>query len=250
MSAVATPMPWYARPAACTVLVAALVMSAPGEFALAVLAGWSAWVAWLMPVCVSVYAAVAALFVDASPKGARGRGTAILGAAGALALALAAQVTAHWIAAGYLESSMALVGAVSAVPPVVVAHVMHMVTRATPEAREAVAAVVQHVAGVAAQEEPVADAEELVNAEASHGVLPPAKLSVVKDAPEADTLPGLEEPDVTPAKSRKSGRSLEDIRAAVAALEADGQEVNGTTYGRLVGVSGRTARRDLAILAA
>lgn len=250
LSAVALPLPWYARPAAFTVLGAALVMSAPGEYSLAALAGWSPWVAWLMPVCVSVYAAVAALFVDASPKGARGRGTAILGAAGALALALAAQVTAHWIAAGYLESSMALVGAVSAVPPVVVAHVMHMVTRATPEAREAVAAVVQHVAGVAAQEEPVADAEELVDAGAGHGVLPPAKLSVVKDvAPaEAATLPGLE--PVVAKSPAKSARSLEDIKAAVARLEADGQPVNGTTYGELVGVSARTARRDLAALAA
>jgi hypothetical protein len=138
---------------------------------------------------------------------------------------------------------------VSAVPPVVVAHVMHMVTRATPEAREAVAAVVQHVAGVAAQEEPVADAEELVDAGAGHGVLPPAKLSVVKDTtPEADTLPGLE-PVVAPAKSRQSGRTLEEIREAVAKLEADGQEINGTTYADLVGVSARTARRDLKALA-
>ncbi|WP_155060541.1 hypothetical protein [Streptomyces blattellae] len=47
----------------------------------------------------------------------------------------------------------------------------------------------------------------------------------------------------------KSGRSLEDIRAAVEELKATGQPVNGTTYGRLVGVSARTARRDTETLA-
>ncbi|WP_338899693.1 HTH domain-containing protein [Streptomyces sp. TG1A-60] len=36
----------------------------------------------------------------------------------------------------------------------------------------------------------------------------------------------------------------------MAKLKADGQPVNGTTYAKLVGVSGRTARRDLQALAA
>ncbi|MGW7270776.1 hypothetical protein ACWGH5_09675 [Streptomyces sp. NPDC054864] len=246
-------MPWYARPAAFTVLGAALVMSAPGEYSLAVLAGWSPWVAWLMPVCLSVYAAVATLFVDAAPKGARGRGTAILGAAGALALALSAQVTAHWIAAGYLESSMALVGAVSAVPPVVVAHVMHMVTRATPEARATAVELVKVAVGRHVQEDAVeeleATADSVPELEPVHDGSRPAELSVITGgAGEPDTLPL--EPVAKVKSPAKSGRSLEDIRAAVAKLKADGQPVNGTTYADLVGVSARTARRDLSVLAA
>ncbi|MGK5729808.1 hypothetical protein [Streptomyces sp. URMC 124] len=273
MSAIAQPLPWYARPAAFTVLGSALVMSAPGEYGLATLAGWSPWVAWLMPVCVSVYAAVAALFVDSAPKGARGRGTAILGAAGALAMALAAQVTAHWIAAGYLGSSMALVGAVSAVPPVVVAHVLHMVTRATPETRAMAGELAKWAVGLPAQEaameEPEAAADSTPDVQKPEAApLPPAKLKLVPGAPrqtDADPLPGLdeldqdqdqdqdqeenddEEQDVTPAKS---ARSVEEIREAVAKLMADGKPVTGTTYGRLVGVSARTGRRDLKLLAA
>ncbi|WP_147266716.1 hypothetical protein [Streptomyces diacarni] len=46
-----------------------LAMSAPGEYALAVEAGWSQTVAWLMPVVVSVYAAVAAVIAATRPKG-------------------------------------------------------------------------------------------------------------------------------------------------------------------------------------
>ncbi|MFD3659071.1 hypothetical protein ACFWVF_00480 [Streptomyces sp. NPDC058659] len=261
MSAVAQPLPWYARPAAFTVLGAALVMSAPGEYSLATLAGWSPWVAWLMPVCLSVYAAVATLFVDAAPKGVKGRGTAILGAAGALALALSAQVTAHWIAAGYLGSSMALVGAVSAVPPVVVAHVMHMVTRATPEARAQAVDVVKAAVGLAAPEGAVEELEVTTDSmsdgqedqELESAERPPAKLELVAGGVgEPDTLPLEElEPEApAPAKApAKGGRSLEDIREAVAKLKADGQPVNGTTYAALVGVAPRTARRDLAALA-
>ncbi|WP_338932666.1 hypothetical protein WEB32_29825 [Streptomyces netropsis] len=254
MSAVAQPLPWYARPAAGIVLLAAMVMSAPGEYALAVLAGWSPTVAWLMPVCVSVYAAVAALFVDSRPKGAPGRGTAIAGAAGALALALAAQDVAHLIALDYMESSAILVAAVSAVPPVVVAHIMHMVTRVA----------------VAAQEESAVTPEELVEnqedaaAQDSDAELEPVTLRLVpggadapvdeEDAPETlfPTPDEAPEPDEAPKASTPgpSSRSLEEIRTAVALLKADGQEVNGATYGRLVGVSARTGRRDLKLLAA
>lgn len=239
-------LPWYARPSAFIVLGAALVMSAPGEYALAVLAGWSPWVAWLMPVCVSVYAAVAAMFVDSRPKGAPGRGTAILGAAGALALALAAQVTAHLIAADYATSSAWLVAAVSAVPPVVVAHIMHMVARAHGAAQED--AVEEPEAPAAPNAEP--DVEDDVEPDVED-VTGPAELALLQGgASEPDVLPLELEPVATSPAPAKGGRSLEEIRAAVAKLEADGQPVNGTTYGALVGVSDRTARRDLRALAA
>ncbi|UQA92833.1 hypothetical protein [Streptomyces halobius] len=255
-------MPWYARPAAGVVLLAALIMSAPGEYALAVLAGWSPWVAWLMPVCVSVYAAVAAMFVDSRPKGAPGRGTAVLGAAGALALALAAQVTAHLISAGFAASSAWLVAAVSAVPPVVVAHIMHMAARAHTVAREvpvATADSAEAATDVSGQDSTDADTEadagqELADTgadvEADVVDVPsrPAELSViVGGAGQADTLPGL---DVVRKKSGSRGRTPEEIREAVAALEADGQPVNGSTLAAHLKVSDRTGRRYLEELAA
>ncbi|MFI6358871.1 hypothetical protein ACIBJF_41165 [Streptomyces sp. NPDC050743] len=52
--------------------------------------------------------------------------SARIGAGFALALALAAQVTAHLIASGYAHSNAVLVAATSAVPPVVVAHMLHL----------------------------------------------------------------------------------------------------------------------------
>ncbi|UQA94960.1 helix-turn-helix domain-containing protein [Streptomyces halobius] len=260
MSAVA--LPWYARPAAFIVLAAALVMSAPGEYSLAVLAGWSPWVAWLMPVCVSVYAAVAAMFVDSRPKGAPGRGTAVVGAAGALALALAAQVTAHLISAGFAASSAWLVAAVSAVPPVVVAHIMHMVARAHRVAVEepvvAAADSAETVTGVSGQEprnaeaidgRELADTDADTEAEVVAAPSPPAELSVIDGgAGQADTIPGLEV--VRTRRSGPRGRAVEEIREAVAALEADGQPVNGSTLASKLNVSDRTGRRYLEELAA
>ncbi|MET9375700.1 hypothetical protein ABZX98_16320 [Streptomyces sp. NPDC002992] len=240
-------MPWYARAAATVgrpvVLLAALAMSAPGEYQLARLAGWSPSVAWLMPVSVSVYAAVAAVIAATRPKGTAGRGSALVGAGVALALALAAQVVAHLISAGYVQSSAWLVAAVSAVPPVVVAHMLHLA--AVPHASELEAmTALEDVGG-----------QELADAEPEASTLGGrvAKLPVVDGLarrPQADTLPGLEPVAKVAKAPAKGGRSLEDIREAVAKLKADGQEVNGTTYAELVGVSARTARRDLEILAA
>ncbi|WP_431980827.1 hypothetical protein [Streptomyces qinglanensis] len=263
MTAQTHTLPWYARPAAFTVLGAALIMSAPGEYSLAALAGWSSWVAWLMPVCVSVYAAVAAMFVDSRPKGAPGRGTAVVGAAGALALALAAQVTAHLISAGFAASSAWLVAAVSAVPPVVVAHIMHMVARAhtvVTEERVATADFTELATEVSGQEPTdanveAADGPESADAEAAtepdvvDAASRPAELSVIKGgAEQPDTLPGLE--DVRMRKSGPRGRTVEEIREAVATLEADGQPVNGSTLAGQLGVSKRTGRRYLEELAA
>ncbi|GAA0423979.1 hypothetical protein [Streptomyces luteireticuli] len=115
-------LPWYLW----VVLVAALGMSAPGEYDLAVVAGWSPWAAWVMPLVVSAYGAGAADLVARFPKGSPERRAAVKGAAGALVLALAVQVTAHLISAGYMTSSAWLVAAVSATPPLVVGHLMHL----------------------------------------------------------------------------------------------------------------------------
>lgn len=105
--------PWYARAVSAVgrqaVLLAALAMSAPGEYHLAVLAGWSGWVAALMPLCLSVYAAAAAAVMAATrPAGASGRRSVVIGVGCALVLALAAQVTAHLIAAGFTATSVGM----------------------------------------------------------------------------------------------------------------------------------------------
>lgn len=232
-------LPPYARWAATAgrpvVLVAALAMSAPGEYDLARYAGWGSATAALMPVVVSAYAAVAAVIAAARPAGTPGRSSALWGAMAALGLALAAQVVAHLIAAGHMTSGPWLVGATSAVPPLVVAHMLHLA--ATPKAvtEEAPAT-------------PVAIPE------------PPATEPVteVDTEPEADTTTATNEEVATPpdnvvdmadAPSRKAtsrGRTVEQIQEAVDYLMATGQDVNGTTYSDYVGVSARTGRRDLA----
>ncbi|MFE6627368.1 hypothetical protein ACFVNB_08990 [Streptomyces rochei] len=116
------------RPA---VLAAALALSAPGEYRLAVLAGWDWRFALIMPAVLSLYAAVAAAIAGSLPKGSIERKQANAGALIALMLALAAQVASHLIEAGYLEKSPAVVVAVSAVPPAVAAHVLHLTAAAS-----------------------------------------------------------------------------------------------------------------------
>lgn len=123
-----TALPWYARLATSygrpAVLIAAIALSAPGEYQLARMAGWSAWVAWLMPFTISVYAAAAAALAASRPKGSRA--SAIIGSGFALLLALAAQVVAHLLSSGHMSVTWWLVAIVSAIPPAVVAHVLHL----------------------------------------------------------------------------------------------------------------------------
>ncbi|MFE5542731.1 hypothetical protein ACFQ71_02815 [Streptomyces sp. NPDC056534] len=124
-------LPWYVKfvlrvaiPAAC---LAALYLSIPGEIAMARTAGWSEGYAYAMPVCVSVYAlAAAAIAAYRRKANLPGQMTALIGAAMALALAICAQSISHLIQQNYMGSSAALVVAVSAVPPLVIAHMMHM----------------------------------------------------------------------------------------------------------------------------
>ncbi|WP_371671215.1 hypothetical protein OG985_28505 [Streptomyces sp. NBC_00289] len=220
-------LPWYAYAIGAVVLSVALAMGAPGEYQLARLAGWSEIVAAGMPVCMSVYAVVAVWFVESREKGEKGRGSAIVGAIGALAMTLTGQVVAHWIAAGYMTSSKELVAAVSAVPAFVAGHVAHMVIRA---ARPAPIKV-------------------------------PAELEVDEDQdqdqdgePVQPTLDGTEPPvdEVAKARSRRRpGRptpSDEEIRKAAEALTAKGEQVTGPALAKLMGRDRRTGSRYLARL--
>lgn len=123
--------PWYikatlyvALPAAC---IAALYLSIPGEVALAKTAGWSEHYAPAMPVCLSVYAlAAGAISAYRRKMELPGQLTALVGSLMALLLAMSAQSISHLIEQDYMGSSAALVVAVSCVPPLTIAHMVHM----------------------------------------------------------------------------------------------------------------------------
>jgi hypothetical protein len=101
-------------------------MSAPAEYHLAKAAGFGDPYAYGMPLVLSSYAGIAAVVAATRPKGTRGRGSAIVGAGLALTLAMAAQVVGHWLTTGHMASSATLVAIVSAVPPLVVGHLLHL----------------------------------------------------------------------------------------------------------------------------
>ncbi|MFE6493359.1 hypothetical protein [Streptomyces sp. NPDC057748] len=138
-----TRAPWAVRQARkhgqTTVLYAALALSAPGEYALAQMAGWDARVAWLMPAVLSLYAAISASVAKAQKTTARDLvGTpqeaeakrrsvsATWGALVALFMATAAQVAEHVLTTGATGARAWVVIIVSAVPPLVAAHVLHI----------------------------------------------------------------------------------------------------------------------------
>ncbi|MEW1694474.1 hypothetical protein [Streptomyces sp. NPDC091278] len=218
-------LPWYAYAVGAVVLVVALIMAAPGEYQLARQAGWGPWTAAGMPICLSTYAAFAVWFVETRRKGERGRGTAIAGAIVALGMALSAQVVAHWLAAGYMQTSMALTAAASSVPSIVVGHVAHMVIRAArrPETDAA------HGAAHQDQTESKPKATE----------------------PVQPTLDGTEPPvdEMSKARAkRRTGRpapSLDEIKAAAKALTANGREITGPALADHMGRDRRTGSRYL-----
>lgn len=137
--------PWYARLATTAgrpaVLAATLIMSMPGEYHVAKFAGWSDPWAYGMPFSLSAYAGIAAVVAATRPKGARGRVSATVGAAFAIALALAAQVVAHLVNTGHMDSNQAwLIAVTSMVPPAVLAHLLHLAATPTTERAQAPAA--------------------------------------------------------------------------------------------------------------
>ncbi|GGU41380.1 hypothetical protein GCM10010211_00430 [Streptomyces albospinus] len=228
-------LPWYAYVLGGLVLVVALMMSAPGEYQLARVAGWGELVAAGMPVCMSVYTAFAVWFVETRRKGEKGRGTAIVGAICALTMTLSGQVVAHWIAAGDMQSSMALTAAVSSVPAIVVGHVAHMIIRAARQ--EAVV-------------EPQLDthASEYLE-EVSHEPRPDEP----QEEPQQEAL-DIEIPvdEVAQARARRRpgrpGPSIEDLKKAAETLRAQGEEVNGPNLAKAMGRHRRQGSRYLAML--
>ncbi|MFE9864892.1 transfer protein spdA [Streptomyces sp. NPDC005506] len=255
-------LPWYARVAAVVgrplVLLAALAMSAPGEYRLAAMAGWTASVAWLMPVSLSVYAAVAAVIAATRPKGTSGRGSALIGAGMALSLALSAQVTAHLIASGYMGTSAFLVAATSAVPPLVVAHMLHLAavtpvtapdTPAGSEVRKGRYVAAESVSQPDPVTAPAPVVAEPVPAVSAPEITAPAPAETLPDMwPDADLWADFEgsAPDTEPV----TPPSAADVRAVMASLAAEhGRPVSGRMLADHYSVSERTGRRYLAMAA-
>lgn len=118
------------------VAVVVMVMCAPGEHHLAVLAGWSPRLAWGMAAVLAAYAGIAAAVAGDRPKGEPGHVTAVAGAVVSLALAMAAQVVSHLAVTGHLSVDprppVWLVVAASGAPALVLGHLLHLA--ATPRA--------------------------------------------------------------------------------------------------------------------
>ncbi|MFF3006340.1 hypothetical protein ACFVTF_26465 [Kitasatospora sp. NPDC057940] len=254
-------MPWYARVVFTAgrpiVLVAALVMSVPGEIRMAQIAGWHGWITWLMPVSVSVYAGAAAVISEHRRRiKAPGRVSATIGAGAALGLALAAQLVAHLFDQGYIATSGFLVAAVSAVPPLVVAHMLHMA--ATPESELSAAERIHDLEvllDVMANE-----VAEALDREGRELISTAAGIACGFDelAGEAAELAGdegaeLAEPDAAgQAASRSTGSRqaipMADVHAAIAAIEADEKrKLNGPELASELRCSTRSGYRYLKL---
>lgn len=121
------------------VAVMVLIMCAPGEHHLAVLAGWDGRLAWGMAAVLAAYAGIAAAVASARPKGAPGKFSAVVGAWLSLAAAMSAQPVSHMFVTGHLSAEprppMWLVVAVSCVPPLVLGHLLHLAATPVPVAQ-------------------------------------------------------------------------------------------------------------------
>ncbi|MFE2104321.1 hypothetical protein ACFXAF_00345 [Kitasatospora sp. NPDC059463] len=254
-------MPWYARVVFTAgrplVLVAALVMSVPGEIRMAQIAGWHGWITWLMPVSVSVYAGAAAVISEHRRRvKAPGRASATIGAGAALGLALAAQLVAHLFDQGYITTSAFLVAAVSAVPPLVVAHMLHMA--ATPETELSAA---ERIHDLEALLDAMArEMAEALDREGRELVSKAAGIANGFDelAEEAADLAGAAEAELAtvlapgPAAKRQTGTRqaipMADVRKAVAAIKADDDRpLSGPELAIELGCSIRSGYRYLKL---
>lgn len=131
---------WFTNAGRPVVAVVVLIMCAPGEHHLAVLAGWDTRLAWGMAAVLAAYAGIAASVASNRPKGSPGKGSAVTGAIVSLGAAMAAQPVSHAFVTGHLSSSprtpLWLVIVVSCVPPLVFGHLLHLAATPLPRATE------------------------------------------------------------------------------------------------------------------
>lgn len=130
---------WFTNAGRPVVAVVVLVMCAPGEHHLAVLAGWDGRLAWGMAAVLAAYAGIAASVASNRPAKSPGKISAVVGAFVSLGAAMAAQPVSHLFVTGWFSADprppAALVVVVSCVPPLVFGHLLHLA--ATPVARAA-----------------------------------------------------------------------------------------------------------------
>jgi hypothetical protein len=131
---------WFTNAGRPVVAIVVLIMCAPGEHHLAVLAGWDERLAWGMAAVLAAYAGIAASVASNRPKGAPGKRSAVAGAIISLGAAMAAQPVSHAFVTGHLSSSprtpLWLVIVVSCVPPLVFGHLLHLAATPVPRAAE------------------------------------------------------------------------------------------------------------------
>ncbi|WP_445279501.1 hypothetical protein [Streptomyces sp. DSM 118148] len=215
--------PLYAKFAAIAgrplVLLASLVMSAPAEIELAQAAGFRDGFEYLSPLVLSLYAVCAAVIAATRDKTGKGRVSAIVGSAVALTFAMSSQVVAHLISSGYMVSGPWLVAAVSSVPALSAAHMLHLATLP-----KSPVSVTNEDSGQEDETEPVNGSEDT---EAPSPLLRPDKGSKGRPKP-----------------------SLALIRDAAMNLDATGQKVTASALAKVFGVSERTGARYLSQLTA
>ncbi|MFE2712250.1 MerR family transcriptional regulator [Streptomyces mirabilis] len=128
---------WFTNAGRPVVAVVVLIMCAPGEHHLAVLAGWDGRLAWGMAAVLAAYAGIAASVASNRPAKSPGKVSAVVGAFVSLGAAMAAQPVSHLFVTGWFSADprppAALVIVVSCVPPLVFGHLLHLA--ATPVAR-------------------------------------------------------------------------------------------------------------------
>lgn len=218
--------PFYARLTAAIsrplVLISALVISMPAEISLARTAGFSHGFEYLMPLTLSAYSAASAVMAATKPRGTKGRVSAIVGSGVALSMALSAQVVGHLISSGYMTSGPWLVAAVSSVPALAAAHMLHLAAMPKTTVGDTSSDVRQEN-----EEEPVNGSED-------------------DDKSTNDTEP-MESP-AAPSKGRSRRPSLVAIREAAQNIDAVGELVTGPSLAKAFGVSDRTGARYLSQL--
>ncbi|NUS86333.1 MAG: MerR family transcriptional regulator [Streptomyces sp.] len=131
---------WFTNAGRPVVAIVVLIMCAPGEHHLAVLAGWDDRLAWGMAAVLAAYAGIAASVASNRPAGAPGKASAVVGAVVSLGAAMAAQPVSHAFVTGHLSSSprtpLWLVIVVSCVPPLVFGHLLHLAATPLPRTGE------------------------------------------------------------------------------------------------------------------
>lgn len=217
----------------------AALSSFDGLRSLALAAGWSAWMAPLLPLTLDAFAATATrVWLTASTQSTRARRFARNCAVGAIVLSLIGNAVWHLIAAGLLPVTWHAVMAVGAVPPCILGLVTHLAVL-----RRQVGLVVPDVVGIdrgAAVTDPGTKRPSLDTTPRPGG-----GLTARKAGPET----------TRPAASRPRYRNEAEVHAAARRADAAYHLENGRTITRdalrqALGVSGTRATAVLKQLRA